>query len=77
MAEQIMSELAMIGVTAFMIGLASLCVGGAFPFSILAMVAAYLLFRTPFQTSLAEDVGFALAAIAHGFQLHGQARSHS
>jgi hypothetical protein len=70
-------RLAMIGVTAFMIGLAPLGVGGAFPFSLFAIVAAYLVFRTPFQASLSADVELVLAVIAHGFQLRGQARPHS
>src|SRR5215216_5495941 len=48
-------RLAMIGTSLFMLGLAPLGVGGAFPFSLFAIVAAYLLYRQPFETSLFED----------------------
>ncbi len=57
-------RLAMIGVTLFMLGLAPLGVGGAFPFSIFAIVAAYLLFRQRFTTSVFEDVGAVVASLA-------------
>ncbi|SRR5581483_3575118 len=59
-------RLSMIGVVGFMIGLAPLGVGGAFPFSILAIVAAYLLFRAPLETSEFDDIGAVLGALRHG-----------
>jgi hypothetical protein len=54
-------RLSMIGVTVFMLGLAPLGVGGAFPFSIFAILAAYLLSRKQFETSLFEDVRAVIA----------------
>jgi hypothetical protein len=56
-------RLGMIGVMVFMVGLAPLGVGGAFPFSLWAIVAAYVLFRTRFDTSLPEDVARAWAVV--------------
>jgi len=70
-------RLSMMGLTGFMLGLAPLGVGGAFPFSIFAIVAGYVLYRKPLVTSLFEDVGATLAALAHAFQPRRQARPHS
>jgi hypothetical protein len=70
-------KLAMVGVTVFMLGLGPLGVGGAFPFSIFAIVAAYLVFRKPFETSLFEDVGATMATIGRIFQPRGHARPRS
>jgi hypothetical protein len=67
----------MVGMTAFMLGLAPLGVGGAFPFSIFAIVAGYLLYRKPLATSLFEDVGATAAALTHTFQPRAQARPHN
>src|SRR5579864_4612574 len=64
-------RLAMLGITVFMLGLAPLGVGGAFPFSIFAIVAAYLLYRRTFDTSLLEDVRTAFAVVGHTLQPHG------
>ncbi len=69
-------RLSMIGVTGFMIGLAPLGVGGAFPFSIFGIVAAYLLFRTPFHTSEFEDIGAAFATIGRMFLPRRHVRPH-
>jgi hypothetical protein len=69
-------RLAMIGITIFMLGLAPLGVGGAFPFSIFAILAAYLLFRKPFHTSLFHDLGATRAAIQQTFLPRGHARPH-
>jgi hypothetical protein len=69
-------RLAMIGGMVFLLAIAPMGVGSAFPFSLVAMLAAYLLFRTPFYTSLFEDVGEMMAAIAHTFQPRGHARPH-
>jgi len=60
-------RLSMIGMTGFMLGLAPLGVGGAFPFSLFAIVAAYFLFRAPPQSSLFQDVAAVRMALAHGF----------
>src|SRR5581483_3539565 len=46
--------------------LSMLGVVGAFPFSILAIVAAYLLFRAPLETSEFDDIGAVLGALRHG-----------
>ena len=60
-----------------MLGLARLGVGGAFPFSIFAILAAYLLFRKSFDTSLLEDLVATSVAIARSFQAFGHARPRS
>ena len=70
-------RLSMIGMTGFMLGLAPLGVGGAFPFSVFALVAGYLVYRKPLATSLFEDVGATLVALAHTFQPRAQARPHN
>ncbi len=69
-------RLSMVGVTGFMIGLAPLGVGGAFPYSIFAIIAAYVLFRKRFDTTLWDDVGATLAAVGHAVP-PGRARAHS
>ena len=49
----------------------------AVPYEVPHMIlAAYLLYRTPFDTSLFEDVGATVAAIAHTFQPRDRARPH-
>jgi hypothetical protein len=67
-------RLAMLGSMVFLLAIAPLGVGAAFPFSIFGILAAYLLFRTPFDTSLFEDVEATSAALAHTFQPRGHAR---
>ena len=44
--------------------------------SVFGTWAAYLLYRTPFDTSLFEDVGATGAAIAHTFRPRDRARPH-
>jgi hypothetical protein len=68
--------LAMLGSMAFLLAIAPMGVGAAFPFSLFGILAASLLFRTPFDTSLFEDVGATVAALAHTFQPRGRARPH-
>jgi hypothetical protein len=67
-------RLAMLGSMAFLLAIAPMGVGAAFPFSLFGILAAYLLYRTPFDTSLFEDVGATSGALAHTFQPRGQAR---
>jgi hypothetical protein len=69
-------RLAMLGSMAFLLAIAPMGVGAAFPFSLFGILAAYLLFRTPFDTSLFEDVGATGAALAHTFQPRDRARPH-
>ena len=69
-------RLAMLGSMAFLLAIAPMGVGAAFPFSIFGILAAYLLFRTPFDTSLFEDAGATAAAIVHTLQPRGRARPH-
>lgn len=69
-------RLAMLGSMAFLLAIAPMGVGAAFPFSLFGILAAYLLLRTPFDTSLFEDVGATVAAIAHTVQPRGRARPH-
>ena len=42
----------------------------------IGILAAYLLYRTPFDTSLFEDVGATAAATTRTFQPRGRARPH-
>jgi hypothetical protein len=69
-------RLAMLGSMAFLLAIAPMGVGAAFPFSVFVVVAAYLVFRTPFDTSLVEDAGAAVAALAHTVQAREHARPH-
>ncbi len=69
-------KLSMVGMTGFMIGLAPLGVGGAFPFSLFAIVAAYVVFRNPPQTSLFQDIAAVVAALTRGVQRHPHPRPH-
>jgi hypothetical protein len=69
-------RLAMLGVMAFLLAIAPMGVGSAFPFSVFVIWAAYLLYRTPFDTSLFEDVGATAAATTRTFQPRGRARPH-
>jgi len=69
-------RLAMLGVMAFLLAIAPMGVGSAFPFSVFGIWAAYLLYRTPFDTSLFEDVGATAAATTRTFQPRGRARPH-
>jgi len=69
-------RLAMLGSMAFLLAIAPMGVGSAFPFSVFGIWAAYLLFRTPFDTSLFEDVGATVAAMALTFRARGHARPH-
>jgi hypothetical protein len=69
-------RLAMLGSMAFLLAIAPMGVGAAFPFSLFGILAAYLLFRTPFDTSLFEDVGATVAALAHTLQPRDRARPH-
>jgi hypothetical protein len=64
-------RLAMVGIMVFLLAIAPMGVGAAFPFSITGMLAAYLLLRKPFDTSLFEDIGATWAAIAGTCQPHG------
>src|SRR5215213_3552580 len=64
-------RLAMVGSMVFLLAIAPMGVGAAFPFSIVGIPAAYLLLRKPFDTSLFEDVGATLAAIAQTCQPRG------
>ena len=70
-------RLSMVGMTVFMLGLAPLGVGGAFPFSVFAIVAGYLLWSKPLTTSLFQDVRATLTTVAHTFQPRVHARPHS
>src|SRR5579884_457366 len=67
-------RLSMVGMIGFMMGLAPLGVGAAFPFSLFAIVAAYLLSRKRFETSLFDDVGAALPRLLHVSRPHAHAR---
>jgi hypothetical protein len=67
-------RLAMLGSMVFLLAIAPMGVGAAFPFSIFGILAAYLLYRTPFDTSLFEDVGATSGALAHTLQPRGHAR---
>jgi hypothetical protein len=69
-------RLAMLGSMAFLLAIAPMGVGSAFPFSVFGIWAAYLLFRTPFDTSLFEDAGTTVAAITHTFWPRGRAHPH-
>ncbi|HVG98849.1 MAG TPA: hypothetical protein VNK05_18215 [Chloroflexota bacterium] len=69
-------RLAMLGSMAFLLAIAPMGAGAAFPFSLVGIWAAYLLLRAPFDTSLFEDVGATVAAIAHTVQPRGRARPH-
>jgi hypothetical protein len=69
--------LGMVGVMVFMVGLAPLGVGGAFPFSVFAIAAAYVLFRTRFDTSLPEDVARAWTAVSRPPWPRGHAGPHA
>jgi hypothetical protein len=70
-------RLSMLGVIGFMIGLAPLGVGGAFPYSIFAIIAAFVLFRKRFDTTLFDDVGTRLSGLGHAIWPRGRARAHS
>jgi hypothetical protein len=48
-------QLAMIGVMVFLLAIAPMGVGSAFPFSIFGIAAAYLVFRKPLHTTLFQD----------------------
>ena len=58
-------QLGMVGAMVFLLAIAPMGVGSAFPFSILGMVAAYLLFRHPLGTTLYHDAATAFAAMTH------------
>jgi hypothetical protein len=49
-------RLSMLGSMLFLLAIAPMGVGSAFPFSIFVMLAAYLVFRRGFDTSLFQDV---------------------
>jgi hypothetical protein len=70
-------RLGMVGVVIFLAAIAPMGVGSAFPFSIFGIVAAYLLFRKPWDTTLFEDIKAVLAGITRRFQTHGHARLSS
>ncbi len=70
-------RLSMVGAMVFLAAIAPMGVGSAFPFSIFGIVAAYLLFRKPLDTTLFEDVGAAWTHIAALFQARGHARLRS
>jgi hypothetical protein len=67
-------RLAMVGSVVFLLAIAPMGVGAAFPFSIVGSLAAYLLFRRRFDTSALQDVGVTLAALGHTSQPRGHAR---
>ncbi|HET6345758.1 MAG TPA: hypothetical protein VFH51_12555 [Myxococcota bacterium] len=69
-------RLAMLGSMAFLLAIAPMGVGAAFPFSLFGILAAYLVFRTPLDTSLFEDVGATVTAPAHAVEPIGRARPH-
>ena len=69
-------RVAMLGSMAFLLAIAPMGVGAAFPFSLFGIWAAYLLYRTPFDTSLFEDVGATAAATTRTFQPRGRALPH-
>jgi hypothetical protein len=58
-------RLAMAGSMVFLLAIAPMGVGAAFPFSIVGTAAAYLLFRRRFDTSALQYVGATLAALVH------------
>lgn len=70
-------RLAMLGSSIFLVAIAPMGVGSAFPFSIFAVYAAYLLFRRQFSTSLFEDIGAIFAGTGHSAQPRGHTRPHS
>jgi hypothetical protein len=61
-------RLAMVGSTVFLLAIAPMGVGAAFPFSVFVIVAAYLVFREPFRSSMFADIGAAWVSIARAFQ---------
>jgi hypothetical protein len=69
-------RLAMMGAMAFLLAIAPMGVGSAFPFSIFGILAASLLFRKRFDSSLFYDVWAALAALAYPSQPGGRPRPH-
>ena len=70
-------RLAMVGSMVFLVAIAPMGVGAAFPFSIFGSLAAYLLIRRRFDTSALQDVGATLAARGHTSQLRGHTRPHN
>jgi hypothetical protein len=66
-------RLAMIGGMVFLLAIAPMGVGAAFPFSVFVIVAAYLVYRRPFATSMFADMGATWGAVAHMVQERGHA----
>jgi hypothetical protein len=58
-------QLGMFGAMVFLLAIAPMGVGSAFPLSIFGMAAAYLLFRQPLRTTLFEDAAAVFAARMH------------
>jgi hypothetical protein len=69
-------RLAMVGSMIFLLAIAPMGVGAAFPFSAFVILAAYLVYRRPFSRSMFADIGATWAAIGHTVQPHGHARPH-
>jgi hypothetical protein len=69
-------RLAMLGSAIFLLAIAPTGVGSAFPFSICGVVAAALLFRRWFSTSLFEDMETLMACTGRPARPHGYARLH-
>jgi hypothetical protein len=61
-------RLAMIGSMMFLLAIAPMGVGAAFPFSVFVIVAASLVYRRPFTTTLLTDIGAMWSGMDHAFQ---------
>ncbi|HZT08376.1 MAG TPA: hypothetical protein VFC51_15225 [Chloroflexota bacterium] len=69
-------RLSMLGSAIFLAAIAPMGVGAAFPFSLFGILAAFLLFRRPFTTTLYEDLGAILPVIGHPANPRGHSRRH-
>jgi hypothetical protein len=67
-------KLALAGSMLFVAAIAPMGVGSAFPFSVFALLAFYLLYRRAFTSSMFEDLGATFAAVTHTGQPRGHAR---
>jgi hypothetical protein len=56
-------QVGMVGSMIFLLAIAPMGVGSAFPFSLFGILAAYLLFRRPLGTTLFQDAATAFAAM--------------